>query len=80
MYNTPLGYYTDQGLYGRSQYDGQGECCGLSTASEVFLIFTTQLYQFIVCILYLHYLVTSLKYSFLNTPNLQYFMLLTLGG
>ena len=24
--------------------------CGLSTASEVFLIFTTQLYQFIVCL------------------------------
>ena len=31
-------------------------------------------------IFYLHYLVTSLKYSFLNTPDLQYVMLLTSGG
>ena len=50
------------------------------TASEVFLIFTTQLYHFLVCIFYLYYLVMSLKYSFLNTPDLQYFMLLTSGG
>ena len=28
-----------------SQYDGQGVYCGLSTASEVFLIFTTILYS-----------------------------------
>ena len=28
------------------QYNGQGVYCGLSTASEVFLIFTTQLYQY----------------------------------
>ena len=34
-HNTPLGYYTDQGVY-----------CGLSAASEVFLSFTTQLYTF----------------------------------
>ena len=27
-------------------YDGQGEYCGLSTASEVFLVFKTQLYQY----------------------------------
>ena len=26
-------------------YDGQGVYCGLITASEVFLIFTTQLYS-----------------------------------
>ena len=26
-------------------HDGQGMYCGLSTASEVFLIFTTQLYS-----------------------------------
>ena len=32
--------HTDQGLY------GQGVYCGLSPASEVFLIFTTQLYQY----------------------------------
>ena len=31
---------------GLGQYDGQGVYCGLSTASEVFLIFTTQLYQY----------------------------------
>ena len=28
----------------RGQYDGQGVYCGLITASDVFLIFTTQLY------------------------------------
>ena len=31
---------------GCGQYDGQGVYCGLSNASEVFLIFTTQLYQY----------------------------------
>ena len=35
------GYYTDQG-----QYDGQGVYHGLSTASYVFLIFTTKLKMF----------------------------------
>ena len=40
-HNTPIGYYTDKG---HSQYDCHGVYCGLSTASEVFLIFTTQLY------------------------------------
>ena len=29
---------------------------------------------------HLHYLVTSQKYSFLDTPKQQYFMLLTSGG
>ena len=29
---------------GCGQYDGQGVYCGLSTASEVFLIFTTKIY------------------------------------
>ena len=33
---------------GLGQYDGQGVYCDLSTASEVFLIFTTQLCKFIV--------------------------------
>ena len=46
-HNTPLGCYTDQGQQGRVQYDGQGVYCGASTASEVFLIFTTQLYQYL---------------------------------
>ena len=31
-------------LKSHSQYDGQYLICGLSTASEVFLIFTTQLF------------------------------------
>ena len=44
-HNTPLSYHTDQGPYGHGQYNGQGVYYGLSTASEVFLIFTTQLYQ-----------------------------------
>ena len=71
---------TDQGPKGRSQYNGQGVYCGLSTASEVILIFTTQLYQYLSVFFYLHYLVMSLKYSFLNTPKQQYFMLHTSGG
>ena len=29
----------------RGQYDGQGVYFGLSTASEVYLIFTTQIYS-----------------------------------
>ena len=44
MHNTPLGYYTDQGSLSHGQYNGQGVYCGLSTASEVFLFFTTLLY------------------------------------
>ena len=31
--------------HSRGQYGGQGEYCGPSTASEVFLIFTTRLYH-----------------------------------
>ena len=38
-YNTPLGYHTDS--WGHGQYAGQGVYCGLSNASEVFLIFAT---------------------------------------
>ena len=34
----------DQGPPGHGQYNGHGVYCGLSTASEVFLIFTTELY------------------------------------
>ena len=30
-------------IQGRGQYDGHGEYCDLSTVSEVFLIFTTQI-------------------------------------
>ena len=63
-------------------YDGQGVYCGLSTASEVFLIFTTRLYQFLVSFFLFPIcrLLTSLKYFFLNTPKQQYYMLLTSGG
>ena len=55
--------------------------CRLSTASEVFLIFTNQLHRIPIsqCVFLLHYLVTSLKYSFLHISK-QYFMLLTSGG
>ena len=51
---------------------------GFIVASEVFRNFTSQpSFRFFF---YLYYLVTSLKYSFLNTPKWQYFMLLTSGG
>ena len=40
-HNTPLGYHTDQGPWGCGQCYGQGLYWGPSTASEVFLIFTT---------------------------------------
>ena len=75
-----LGYYTDQGPQGHGQYNGQGMFFGLNTTSDVFLIFTTQLYHYFIFFFYLHYLVRSLKYSFLNIPKQQYFMLLTSGG
>ena len=35
---------------GCGQYSDQEEYCGMRTDSEVFLIFTTQLYHFWVCI------------------------------
>ena len=47
-HNTHLCYYIDQGPKNPGQCDGQAVYCGLSTASEVFLIFTIQLYQFFV--------------------------------
>ena len=50
-------------------------------APEVFLMFTTQLHQyFSIYMHFLHYLVTILKYSFLNTPKQQYLTLFTSGG
>ena len=33
-----LGHHTDRGPMGLGQYNSLRECCGLSTASEVFLI------------------------------------------
>ena len=62
------------------QYDGQGVYCGLSTASEMFLISTTQLYKYFPACLFLIARSSNLKYSFLHTPKQQYFMLLTSGG
>ena len=79
-HNTPLVYCTDQGPVWRGQYNGQGLYCGLSYAYVVFFIFTTKLYQFLVCFFYSHHLVMSLKYSFLNTTKKQNSMLLTSGG
>ena len=55
--NTPLGNYTDHGQEGSGQYNGQGVYCGLSTASEVFRIFT--FLHFFSVFVHLHYLVTS---------------------
>ena len=46
-HNTPLAHHTDQDPKGHRQYDGQGVYCGLSNAFEVFLIFTTQPYQYL---------------------------------
>ena len=45
---------TNQGPYGHGQYNGQGAYCGLSTVPKVFLIFTTQLYQYSSFYFYLH--------------------------
>ena len=58
----------------------KGCICGLSTASEGFLIFTSQLNQYSSFFFYFHYLVMSLKYSFLDISKQQYFMLLNFGG
>ena len=54
----------------RGQYGSQGVYCSLSTASEVFLIFTTQLYSCLckyVCNGF-HFM-TRGKYCNRNTPN-----------
>ena len=45
MRATILCYATDQSPMGLTQYESQGVYCVLSTASEVFLIFTNQLYS-----------------------------------
>ena len=39
-------HFGSSGLWDHGQHDGQGKYCDLSTASKVFLIFTTQLYIF----------------------------------
>ena len=53
-HNTPLGDPTDQGRQVHGQYDCQGEYYALNTASEVFLIFTTQLVYSCLCNCYIH--------------------------
>ena len=61
-----------QGPEGHSQYDGQGVYCGLSTAFEVFLIFTTQLY-WCLCnynsIAFISWQDGSIATGILPTPN-----------
>ena len=57
---------------GLGQYYWQGVYCGPSTASEVFLIFTTQLlvYHFISVFFFLFALLSDeLEVSFLITPK-----------
>ena len=63
-HNTPLGHHTDH--MGLGQYESLEEYCGLSTASHVFLIFTTQLYKFLLVRFFfcLQYVLTRLKYFF----------------
>ena len=54
----------------RKQYEGQGVYYGLSTASEVLLSFTTQLYS---CLCnYNFHILTRGEYCSRNTPNHQY--------
>ena len=62
---------------GLGQYDGHGENCDLSTASEMFLMFTTQLYT---CLCNYNAILTRGKYCNRNTPNPQNSPLLTSGG
>ena len=53
--------------------------CGLNTASEGFLFFTTQINAQLRC-LKCTIEVTRREHCYMNTPSLQYFMLLTSGG
>ena len=64
----------------RHQYDGQGVYCGLNTASEVFLIFTTQLYQYLSGI-FLFASVSDEREVFVpKYSQTAIFVLLTSGG
>ena len=45
-----------------------------------FLLLLAKYTNILVCFFYLHYLMMSLKYSFLNTLKQQYVMLLTSPG
>ena len=73
----PQGHHTDQGPQGRGQYYGQGVYCGLSTASEVFIIF---FYPTISYLCNYNAIYSLGKYCNRNTPNPQYFPLLISGG
>ena len=57
---------------GSGQYDGQGVYCGLSAASEVSLIFTTLLHQFVSVFLFALFS-DEPEVSSLNTPTWQVF-------
>ena len=73
-YNTPLGYYTDKDPYGRGQFIGQWVYCSLSTAPEVFLIFTTQLYSYLHnydAIVFIILREGSIATGILPTPNIS---------
>ena len=55
-------------ITGLGQYNSLGEYCDPHTAFSVF-IFNAQLNHFSVHMFCLHYLVTNLKYSFLNSTG-----------
>ena len=58
--------------YSPRLFDGQGVYCGPSTASEVFLIFTTQLYSYLCnypVILFIYRQEGSIATGILPTPN-----------
>ena len=55
----------------------KGHIVALVLPLRCFLFLLPNHSNILVCFYYLHYLVTSLKYSFLNNPKQQYFMLLT---
>ena len=62
--------------------NGQAKYCGLSTAYEVILILTTQLYSCLCnhnAIVFISF-ISRRKYCNMNTPNPQYSPFLTSGG
>ena len=67
--------------YGPWSVNSRGEYCGPHTLSSVFLIFTTQLKSLpmrLECTVVKELI--RREYCYMNTPSLQYFMLLTSGG
>ena len=72
----PQEYHTEQGLKGWVSM----VYCGLSTASEMFLIFTSQIYSIYDLKLHIGQELTRREYYNRNTPNPQYSPLLNSGG